>query len=316
MALRFYNFHRSFKLSQFQAHPTNGRRYSLYLPLLIISWVGLAGATIHLLTSGASYWQQGADDVQNGADRAYPLRAVSGIFHFIIFKGYFKNMSKTFYFIDLQISKRQAQERNVFELFEDSDYDGDFEKVGDTSSQAFVIAQPKSLRNFSTDTKSRWISCWHKYCLITIHIFRSRYSEESPLQDQKSKRLDHVRSTANGHIRIRTDAIGSAFRNFLRALSSWNWRRAFQKTSNGDTNSIADQPFQLIRPSARGDKQRHFVKVRSIPLKSHNFSPYSALIMQAIHGPFVWDTFSDGSGRNVHRHDSTTKVVIPLVIRK
>ncbi|VDO19153.1 unnamed protein product [Heligmosomoides polygyrus] len=179
---------------RYQAHPTNGRRYSLYLPLLIISWVGLAGATIHLLTSGASYWQQGADDVQNGADRAYPLRA---------------------------ISKRQAQERNVFELFEDSDYDGDFEKVGDTSSQAFVIAQPKSLRNFSTDTKNT----------LKNRLFKIR--NRSDLTTSAPQQTD----------------------TFVFELTPSG------KTSNGDTNSIADQPFQLIRPSARGDKQRHFVKV-------------------------------------------------------
>ncbi|WKX93004.1 hypothetical protein Q1695_010768 [Nippostrongylus brasiliensis] len=66
---------------RYQAHPTNGRRYALYLPLLIVSWIG----------------------------------------------------------------KRQAPEQNVLELFEDPDYNGDFEKLSSsTDMAAFVTAPPKN----------------------------------------------------------------------------------------------------------------------------------------------------------------------------
>ncbi|KIH67058.1 hypothetical protein ANCDUO_02609 [Ancylostoma duodenale] len=41
---------------RYQPHPTNGRRYVFYLALIILSWVGLAGATIHFITAGAELW--------------------------------------------------------------------------------------------------------------------------------------------------------------------------------------------------------------------------------------------------------------------
>ncbi|KAK5973408.1 hypothetical protein GCK32_019843, partial [Trichostrongylus colubriformis] len=61
---------------RYQVHPTSVRRYSLYLPLLIVSWIGLAAATIHFLTSGATYWNQGTSEEPLELDitgRIYPL---------------------------------------------------------------------------------------------------------------------------------------------------------------------------------------------------------------------------------------------------
>ncbi|XGW10989.1 hypothetical protein V3C99_012467 [Haemonchus contortus] len=111
---------------RYQAHPTSGRQYSLYLPLLVVSWIGLAVATIHFLSSGASYWNQGdgAESQEPGITaRIYPL---------------------------YKVAKREARKsaESVLQLFEDLDYDGDFEHMGGTetttSMPSFITAATES----------------------------------------------------------------------------------------------------------------------------------------------------------------------------
>ncbi|XGW10991.1 hypothetical protein V3C99_012468 [Haemonchus contortus] len=119
---------------RYQAHPTSGRQYSLYLPLLVVSWIGLAVATIHFLSSGASYWNQGdgAESQEPGITaRIYPL---------------------------YKVAKREARKsaESVLQLFEDLDYDGDFEHMGGTetttSMPSFITAATESTKTSTPPT--------------------------------------------------------------------------------------------------------------------------------------------------------------------
>ncbi|EYC42420.1 hypothetical protein Y032_0531g3012 [Ancylostoma ceylanicum] len=107
---------------RYQPHPTNGRRYVFYLALIILSWIGLAGATIHFISAGAELWNlpiSGEDD----ADRSSLLRLQ-----------YQRHV----------VSQRDTEGKTVRQLFEDSDYAGDFEQLDTTTASGpSFITEPQ-----------------------------------------------------------------------------------------------------------------------------------------------------------------------------
>ncbi|CAJ0606756.1 unnamed protein product [Cylicocyclus nassatus] len=119
---------------RYQTHPTKGKRYVLFLVMVIISWVGLAGATVHFLTSAIALWNPPLDvDTNEVPD----LHHQSG--------GH----------AALQRDRRDTDDMTVRQLFEDSDYVGDFEQIDATTAAAFVTEKLQPNSSTLSDLKQK-----------------------------------------------------------------------------------------------------------------------------------------------------------------
>ncbi|KAL6734556.1 hypothetical protein Aduo_005083 [Ancylostoma duodenale] len=248
---------------RYQPHPTNGRRYVFYLALIILSWVGLAGATIHFITAGAELWN-------------LPIDSEDDAEHNSLVRLKYQRHA---------VSQRDTEGKTVRQLFEDSDYAGDFEQLDSSTT---------SVPSFVTEPQSNIFSSKHgefKNVKRVRHYHGRRYR-------MNATRPEIPRTSRFFRIEPRTRVYAAEM--VLRHNSNHIPPEAPMR--DVETNSLTAPPVPTSLHSGSVPRQK----------QKATFEKRGKGTIKAIRQPFVSDTWINAGRQAFYKQNSSSKSNGPL----